>query len=148
MGGSDVVTRIANNHINWSSYKIKPKEDKIGIFVSISSTKIPFKGTSKEYIGEDCTPIADGVKAALMKCANELKSKIVKANAAKEKNDRKRNLTKYVGDVSRSVFNMMTIISQDSAKRPKLNIAEAELIDQVAAKKVTVGHFAEELNKH
>ena len=57
-------------------------------------------------------------------------------------------VSRYVGDVSRSVFNMMTIISQDSAKRPKLNIAEAELIDQVAAKKVTVGHFAEELNKH
>lgn len=29
------------------------KRDKIGVFVSIVSTKIPFKGTGKEYIGDD-----------------------------------------------------------------------------------------------
>ena len=26
-------------------------QDKVGVFVSIVSTKIPFKGTGKEYIG-------------------------------------------------------------------------------------------------
>ena len=31
----------------------------VGIFVSIVSTKIPFKGTSKEYIGDDNTEIAE-----------------------------------------------------------------------------------------
>ena len=121
-GGADVVTRIANKHINWASYKIKPNADKIGVFVSISSTKIPFKGTSKEYIGEDAVPIAECVKHALMKCANELKGKIAKANAAKEKKDRKRNLTKYVEDVSRSIFNVVFSISQDSAKRQRTGL--------------------------
>ncbi|RHY83770.1 hypothetical protein DYB26_001659 [Aphanomyces astaci] len=51
--GGDVVTRTANKDINWTYYKMDPKRDKIGVFVSIVSTKIPFKGTGKEYIGDD-----------------------------------------------------------------------------------------------
>ncbi|KAF0763343.1 hypothetical protein AaE_003204, partial [Aphanomyces astaci] len=51
--GGDVVTRTANKDINWTYYKMDPKRDKIGVFVSIVSTKIPFKGTGKEYIGDE-----------------------------------------------------------------------------------------------
>jgi len=47
---------------SWSSYKINQVQDKIGVFVSIVSTKIPFKGTGKEYIGDDITEIASAVK--------------------------------------------------------------------------------------
>lgn len=47
---------------SWSSYKINQIQDKIGVFVSIVSTKIPFKGTGKEYIGDDITEIASAVK--------------------------------------------------------------------------------------
>jgi hypothetical protein len=43
-------------------YKINQQQDKIGVFVSIVSTKIPFKGTGKEYIGDDITEIAEAVK--------------------------------------------------------------------------------------
>jgi len=52
-GGADVATRVAMTKIRWSTYKIDFKRDKVGVFVSIVSTKIPFKGTSKEYIGDD-----------------------------------------------------------------------------------------------
>jgi DNA topoisomerase VI subunit B len=52
-GGADVATRVALTKIRWNSYKIDHKRDKVGVFVSIVSTKIPFKGTSKEYIGDD-----------------------------------------------------------------------------------------------
>lgn len=52
-GGADVATRVALTKIKWSSYKMDHKRDKIGVYVSIVSTKIPFKGTSKEYIGDD-----------------------------------------------------------------------------------------------
>ena len=52
-GGADVATRVAMTKIRWNSYKIDYKRDKVGVFVSIVSTKIPFKGTSKEYIGDD-----------------------------------------------------------------------------------------------
>lgn len=54
-GGADVATRVALTKIKWSNYKIDYKRDKVGVFVSIVSTKIPFKGTSKEYIGDDGT---------------------------------------------------------------------------------------------
>lgn len=47
---------------SWSSYKINQTQDKVGVFVSIVSTKIPFKGTGKEYIGDDITEIASAVK--------------------------------------------------------------------------------------
>ena len=50
-GGSDVITKTALKRIHWSSYKINQSSDKVGVFVSIVSTKIPFKGAGKEYIG-------------------------------------------------------------------------------------------------
>ena len=37
--------------MKWNKYKISLDQG-VGVFVSIVSTKIPFKGTSKEYIGE------------------------------------------------------------------------------------------------
>ncbi|GLI70794.1 hypothetical protein VaNZ11_015667, partial [Volvox africanus] len=52
-GGSDVITKTALKRINWASYKINQATDKVGVFVSIVSTKIPFKGAGKEYIGDD-----------------------------------------------------------------------------------------------
>jgi DNA topoisomerase VI subunit B len=55
-GGSDVVTRTACKRINWQSYKINHSVDKVGVFVSIVSTKIPFKGAGKEHIGEALLP--------------------------------------------------------------------------------------------
>jgi DNA topoisomerase VI subunit B len=100
-------------------YKINQQQDKIGVFVSIVSTKIPFKGTGKEYIGDDITEIAEAVKvhtqfpyllllyghllirsiflhlqSALKQCCLQLKSKIVKKLQAREQQDRKRNLNK------------------------------------------------------
>jgi hypothetical protein len=87
--GSDVVTRCVQR-LNWSSYKIDKNNDKIGIFVSIVSTKIPFKGTSKEYIGDDNVEIAEAVDRAIRACATQLKGKIVRAQAAKERRARKK----------------------------------------------------------
>ena len=51
-GGSDVITKTALKRITWPAYKISPTSDKVGVFVSIVSTKIPYKGAGKEYIGE------------------------------------------------------------------------------------------------
>jgi DNA topoisomerase-6 subunit B len=53
-GGSDVITRTANElkcenglrifpDCRWAQYKINKNEDRIGVFVSLVSTKIPFK---------------------------------------------------------------------------------------------------------
>lgn len=64
-GGSDVVTRTAMKRINWSTYKINHTQDKVGVFVSIVSTKIPFKGAGKEYIGARSPPL----RSSLSCCA-------------------------------------------------------------------------------
>ena len=53
---------LFNMFFSWGSYKINQTQDKIGVFVSIVSTKIPFKGTGKEYIGDDISEIATAVK--------------------------------------------------------------------------------------
>ena len=52
-GGADVATQVSKRRINWGAYKIRHNVDKIGVFVSLVSTKVPFKGTGKEYIGDD-----------------------------------------------------------------------------------------------
>lgn len=61
--GMGVLNRISLKHLfSWGSYKINHIQDRIGVFVSIVSTKIPFKGTGKEYIGDDITEISTAVK--------------------------------------------------------------------------------------
>ncbi len=52
---------------------MNPKVDKIGIFVSIVATKVPFKGTGKEYIGDDIDEIRLAVTQAIRHCCLQLK---------------------------------------------------------------------------
>jgi len=78
--GADVVTRTALKRINWNSYKINQTQDKIGVFVSIVSTKIPFKGTGKEYIGDDISEIATAVKVTLRKDFSDVIPHLIKSN--------------------------------------------------------------------
>ena len=105
--GADVATRVAQNKIKWSTYKMDHKRDRIGVFVSIVSTKIPFKGTSKEYIGDDATEIQLSVKRALQSCCNQLKAHLTKRNALKDAKERKSRLAKYIPDVSRSLMGIL-----------------------------------------
>lgn len=105
--GGDVVTRTAMKNIKWSQYKIDPKRDKVGIFVSIVSTKIPFKGTGKEYIGDDIPELKKAVKHVLQQCCVQLRNKILKSFKNKENALRKKNLTKYIPDVSRAIHGLL-----------------------------------------
>ena len=59
---------MALTQVRWNVHKIDFKRDKVGVFVSIVSTKIPLKGTSKEYIGDDATEIHKSVKRAMHNC--------------------------------------------------------------------------------
>lgn len=102
-GGADVCTRTALQRIPWAQYKIDPRKDKVGVFVSIVSTRIPFKGTGKEYVGDDVVPIRKAVRQALMGCASQLRAKLARRKALKEAQDRARALRRYVPDVARAV---------------------------------------------
>ncbi|GFH15783.1 dihydrolipoamide dehydrogenase plastid [Haematococcus lacustris] len=54
--GQGVQTAL--KRINWAAYKINQASDKVGVFCSLVSTKIPFKGAGKEYMGDDVEEMA------------------------------------------------------------------------------------------
>ena len=112
--GADVVTRVATTKINWSSYHIDMNKDAVGVYVSIVSTKIPFKGTSKEYIGEDVTEIHKSVIRCLQGCCQQLRVSLAQHKARKEELERKKTLEKYIPDVSNSLF---TVLEKMNEKR-------------------------------
>ncbi|KAH0767891.1 hypothetical protein KY290_004445 [Solanum tuberosum] len=147
--GADVVTRTAMKRINWNSYKINQTQDKIGVFVSIVSTKIPFKGTGKEYIGDDISEIASAVKTAIQQCCNQLKSKIVKRIHAREQQERKRNLSKYIPSATAAIYDLLkqTTIVHASKKR-RFRDDNADLLKQVSVNSLTKDTFREKLAQH
>ncbi|XP_010257405.1 PREDICTED: DNA topoisomerase 6 subunit B isoform X2 [Nelumbo nucifera] len=148
--GADVVTRTALKRINWNSYKINQTQDKIGVFVSIVSTKIPFKGTGKEYIGDDISEIASAVKSSIQQCCVQLKSKIVKKIQAREQQERKRNLSKYIPDVTAAIYDVLreTAHQQASKKKKQYEEKDTELLTKVSTRIVTEKTLREKLAQH
>ncbi|KAK4254876.1 hypothetical protein QN277_007953 [Acacia crassicarpa] len=147
--GADVVTRTAMKRINWNSYKINQMQDKIGVFVSVVSTKIPFKGTGKEYIGDDITEIASAVKYAIQQCCVQLKSKIVKKMQAREQQERKRNLSKYIPDATGAVYNVLKEMTHlHASKKSRYSDDNEELLRKVSAGLITKETLSEKLAKH
>ncbi|XP_008782884.2 DNA topoisomerase 6 subunit B [Phoenix dactylifera] len=147
--GADVITRTALKRINWSSYKMNQMQDKIGVFISIVSTKIPFKGTGKEYIGDDIAEISSAVKSAIKQCCLQLKSKIVKKLQARERQERKRNLFRYVPDASRAVMEVLEEMARNyEPKRPRYDGEDGELLRKVASQDITEMTFREILSQH
>jgi DNA topoisomerase VI subunit B len=106
-GGADVATRVALTNIKWAQYKIDPRLHRIGVFVSVVSTKIPFKGTSKEYIGDDAVELRHSVKRALQGCCQQLRVHLLKRQSLKSALERQSKLNKYIPDVSRSLYGML-----------------------------------------
>ncbi|KAL2487876.1 DNA topoisomerase 6 subunit B [Forsythia ovata] len=147
--GADVVTRTAIKRINWNNYKINQTQDKIGVFVSIVSTKIPFKGTGKEYIGDDISEIASAVKTAIQQCCAQLKSKIVKRIQAREQQERKRSLNKYIPNATGAIYDMLKDMSQSRAsKKKRYEDKDVDLLNQVSAHLVTKQTLKEKLTQH
>jgi hypothetical protein len=100
------------------------------------STKIPFKGTSKEYIGDDKGELHKAVKQVLTQCCLQLKKRIATAHAARERADRKKNMIRYVPDVARAMLAVLAKMNNADevdgdgaealgprAKRPRLGDA-------------------------
>ncbi|KAL5565322.1 hypothetical protein UlMin_028486 [Ulmus minor] len=147
--GADVVTRTALKRINWNSYKINQTQDKIGVFVSIVSTKIPFKGTGKEYIGDDITEIASAVKSAIQQCCIQLKAKIVKKMQAREQQERKRNLSRYIPDATNAIYDVLKETAQlHKTKKKRFEDEDAELLGKVSARLITKETLIEKLSQH
>ncbi|GBG80562.1 hypothetical protein CBR_g31022 [Chara braunii] len=149
--GGDVITRTALKRISWANYKINQTQDKIGVFVSIVSTKIPFKGTGKEYIGDDITELQSAVKSVIQQCCIQLKGKLVRQQQARERLQRKRNLVKYIPNVTRAIHEVLeTIVEERKAKKRRHTLweREADLLDNVQKGDVTEGLLRQKLTQH
>ncbi|CAO2832917.1 unnamed protein product [Amaranthus hypochondriacus] len=147
--GADVVTRTALKRISWNNYKINQTQDKIGVFVSIVSTKIPFKGTGKEYIGDDISEIAAAVKSAIQQCCIQLKSKIVKRIQAREQQERKRNMSKYIPDAANAIYDVLKEAAQlHTSKKRKYEGEDAEILSKVSTRALTIETLKEKLARH
>lgn len=105
--GNDVVSKTAREDIRWANYKMSTTADRIGVICSIVSTKIPFKGTGKEYIGDDSDTIKVCVKRAITQCCSQLKTKLVRRMAQKDAADRKKNIAKYAPDVANAIVGVL-----------------------------------------
>jgi hypothetical protein len=102
-GGGDVATMTAKQRVPWAAYKIDPARDRLAIFVSLVSTRVPFKGTGKEYIGDDVEEVRDAVRAAVIACCVQLRAKLLKAAAARAAAGRRKALSRYIPDVTRAL---------------------------------------------
>eukprot|EP00889_Picochlorum_renovo_P003283 jgi/Picre1/30313/NNA_005677.t1 len=149
-GGSDVITRTAMKRINWNSYNINQANDKVGVFVSLVSTKIPFKGAGKEYIADDVKCIQDAVRSAIQNCCVQLKKKIVRQQAAREQKQRKRNLSKYIPNVAAAVYTVLQSISERDAdaKRICRGIDMSDLVSDVRRGSLSEKSLEEKLAQH
>jgi DNA topoisomerase VI subunit B len=124
----------------------------VGVFISIVSTKVPFKGTGKEYIGDDIEEIQRAVKHCIQQCCVQLRSKLLKRNALKEQNQRKKNLTKYIPDVSNAFVGILTSMQSrldaansggtTSSKRQRTN---SDHLEYLSKNKVSVATLSERL---
>ncbi|GKZ01393.1 hypothetical protein MPSEU_001090100 [Mayamaea pseudoterrestris] len=143
-GGADVSSRVATSKIRWANYKVDHKRDKIGVFVSIVSTKIPFKGTSKEYIGDDATEIQLSVKRAIQSCCQQLRVRLAKRNALKDAKERKNRLTKYVPDIGRSLFG---ILDQMKTRHAETNLLPPSPTKRLRVDPTAAAHMIRSLQK-
>lgn len=147
-GGSDVITRTAMKRINWNSYNINQASDKVGVFVSLVSTKIPFKGAGKEYIADDVKDIQDSVRTAIQNCCVQLKKKIVRQQAAKEQKQRKKNLSKYIPNVAAAVHTVLASIAGRDDEKICRGIDMTSMISDVRKGTVTQRTLEQMLEQH
>lgn len=152
--GSDVITKTAND-IKWLTYKINPKDDRIGVFVSIVSTKIPFKGTGKEFISGDCVEIREAVKNALQKCCTQLKSKIAQRLRVQSQSSRRKELVRYIPNAVSSVMRVVEQAAADrssgappASKRRRLPDAHEVLLADVSGGQISEATLRDKLESH
>ena len=151
-GGSDVITKTALKRINWAAYKINASTDRVGVFVSVVSTRIPYKGAGKEYISDDMAGMVSAVRAALQGCCAQLKVKIARAQAAREQKQRRKNLTKYVPAAAGAVYSVLAAMADrpggGGPKRRRLEAGAPGLLPGVASGETTADTLAARLNEY
>lgn len=107
------------------------------------------------------TEIKEAVESSLKECAKQIRTKITKKQAVKERRDRKKNLFKHIPDAARAIHGVLrTIAKRDepSSKRARLFQAAAaeagveisgvpDIISQVARNELTQSTFSDHLRQ-
>ncbi|GMI11257.1 hypothetical protein TrVE_jg2972 [Triparma verrucosa] len=140
--GSDVCTKVCAKGIDWKAYYIDPVGSRVEVFVSIVSTKVPFKGTGKEYIADNVREIKDKVTRGIQACARQIKEILGVRKKLGDAKARRSKLTRYIPDASKALFGILQEVVKRNAEKPQ---EYAALISSVKSKKVTVDSFSDKL---
>ncbi|KAK9811024.1 hypothetical protein WJX73_007287 [Symbiochloris irregularis] len=149
-GGSDVITKTALKRINWNLYKINQSSDRVGVFVSIVSTKIPYKGAGKEYIADDMDEMVQAVKSSLQQCCLQLKSKITRQLAAKEQQQRRKNLTKFIPNAASAIFKVLQTMTEQGTGGAKHKLLDEDhgVLTGIKQRRTTEQTLVTKLTEH
>lgn len=139
--GNDVVTKTVKEDVRWANYKISTANDHIGVICSIVSTRVPFKGTGKEYIGDDSPTIKAAVKRAITQCCLQLKTKLIRRAAQKNAVERKKTIVRYAPDVANAIFGVLSQLEDPDAETK-------DIVDQVKNGEVTKELLLSKLIEH
>ena len=115
--GADVSFKTANQRIPWKSYRMDKNNQKIGVYISIVSTKIPYGGPNKEYIGDEDESLQKAVRDSIMKCCIQLKARLVRSEAMRQQRDRQESLRRYIPHVARSLCGILESMIADGGPR-------------------------------
>jgi DNA topoisomerase-6 subunit B len=111
---SDVVFKVVNNNINWSTYKVSSSTPLV-VAVHLCSTKIPYKTVGKEYIA-DQPEIEKEITNAIREAARSLRVYISREMRAVHEQQRLSVFSKYLPKIAE----FSTKLS-DKKKMPDVN---------------------------
>ncbi len=93
--------------------------------------------------------ISEAVKKALEQCANQLKTKLQKKDDAKQVESRKKSLERYIPDVSRAVYGVLSGLKDfEACKKRCITDMQESVLDRVSKKQLLVSHFTAGLSKY
>lgn len=82
---------------SWAAYRINPRKQGVHVFVSLVSTRVPFKGTGKEHIAYEVGEVQRAVKAGIEGCCRQLRARIVASMSEGAGAQRRRSIAKVRG---------------------------------------------------
>jgi len=139
--GADVSKKICDKLINWKSYHMDPIANKIEVFVSIVSTKIPFKGTGKEYIGDNISTIKQRILTCVQSCCRQIKEILGKRKKLGDAKSRRNKLAKYIPDATNAIFGIIEAIVSRPPPAVSSPSPYSQLISDVKFKAFTKKKF-------
>jgi DNA topoisomerase-6 subunit B len=95
---SDVVWKVVNNNINWSTYKVSSNTPLV-VAIHLCSTKIPYKTVGKEYIA-DQPEVEREITNAIREAARSLRVYISREIRAAHEQQRLSVFSKYLPKIA------------------------------------------------